>query len=904
MNRLMFQQVEALFETALGFDPPTRELFLDRVGREHSLEVRDLLERLLARDGSSTRWTDLGAGFIDVSHATSAELPGTIIGKFRLIERLGVGGHGEVYLAEQLQPVRRQVALKMVLRGSVSDDAIARFRAEEQALAMMNHPGIAAVYEAGLADHGRLYFAMEHVDGEPIDAWCDRRRLAVPKRLDLFLKVCHAVQHAHQKGVIHRDLKPSNILVTDRDGEATPVLIDFGIAAAADTDRAIHSPDAESTVPMIGTPAYMSPEQAGPDRRDIDTRSDVFALGIVLYELLTGRTPLDILAPPRASLAEIRRCIAEGAAPSPMAVLNSNESATGAVAKSRHCTPRQLRHMVRGDLDAIVCKAIARDRAHRYQTVDALARDIENHLSHRPVSAATPGALTMARKFVRRHRLVVAASLALLATMAAAIVGTTIGMVRAERSQRQAHAVNSFLQDLLTSSRPMELGASVRFVDVLEVGSATAAERFSAYPQQEGEVRQVLGHTYYTLGMYAKARPELERSLELLRQALGMSNAATLRSASLLSLLLVSQGSLDGAEALANEIIAHSAGEPRLRERFLSAQWMLADIQTRRGHYDAAETEVRRLIALIDSELGPTHLDAYNARMTLADILRARALRLETDPKATALREELVTLLGETVDMQKQRFGAGDSVPVLTSQLELADVLLELQRVNEAEAVIEPMEPIIRARFGEAHWLFRRLAPSLAFVRYVRGDYEGAADVFMEVLQPMRASMSNPSSMSMVRDALPYLDAGGRADDGLALARELHDALAAMVGADNLMTLDARIWIARFCGLAGLLEEAERHFAEILPLEPRLMEHSVSRRLMLLHAGHLAATGRYEEAETRLHELCALQGDVTNGVNHLLRDDIARMYVEVYDAWDRRGKVVEYLDVVASIWSR
>jgi eukaryotic-like serine/threonine-protein kinase len=363
------------------------------------------------------------------------EAPGSVIGPYKLLEQIGEGGFGVVFMAEQHVPVRRRVALKIIKQGMDSRQVLARFEVERQALALMDHPNIARALDAGVTDSGRPYFVMELVRGVPITEYCDEANLAVHERLALFVDACRAVQHAHQKGIIHRDLKPSNILVTLLDGRPVPKVIDFGVA------KAINQPLTEETLftrfaEIIGTPLYMSPEQAEMTSLDIDTRSDIYSLGVLLYELLTGSTPFDRNRLKQAAFDEIRRIIREEEPAKPSTRISTLGEKRGVVAARRHADPNHLSQLLRGDLDWIVMKALEKERSRRYETANGLAMDVERHLADEPVLACPPSASYRLRKFVRRNRgQVIAAALILLALLAG-IAGTTIGLIRAER-QRQ-----------------------------------------------------------------------------------------------------------------------------------------------------------------------------------------------------------------------------------------------------------------------------------------------------------------------------------------------------------------------------------------------------------------------------------------------------------------------------------
>src|SRR5437867_2319703 len=366
------------------------------------------------------------------------ERTGTMIGRYKLLEKIGEGGFGVVFMAEQVEPVQRKVALKIIKAGMDTKEVIARFEAERQAIALMDHPNIARALDAGATQAGRPYFVMELVRGIAITEYCDQVNLPTRERLQLFMKVCQAVQHAHQKGVIHRDLKPSNVLVTLHDGEPVPKVIDFGVA------KALGQKLTEKTLftgfnRMIGTPAYMSPEQAALSGLDIDTRADIYSLGVLLYELLTGVTPFDADALRKAAMDEIRRMIRETEPPKPSTRLKTLGDTLTDVAKHRHTEPAALSRLIRGDLDWIVMKCLDKDRSRRYETANGLARDLGRFLNNQPVSAAAPGTLYLAQKFVRRHKAGLATAGALVGLLAAGVVVSTWQALRATRNATEAH---------------------------------------------------------------------------------------------------------------------------------------------------------------------------------------------------------------------------------------------------------------------------------------------------------------------------------------------------------------------------------------------------------------------------------------------------------------------------------
>jgi serine/threonine protein kinase/tetratricopeptide (TPR) repeat protein len=572
-------------------------------------------------------------------------------GKYRLLEELGSGGMGVVYLAEQVEPVRRRVALKIIKLGMDTRQVVARFETERQALAVMDHPNIAKVFDAGATETGRPYFVMELARGIPITDYCDKHKLSTRERLELFVAVCQAVQHAHQKGVIHRDLKPSNILVVIQDDRPVPKIIDFGIAKATDhrlTQQTLFTEQGQ----LIGTPEYMSPEQAEMSGLDVDTRTDVYSLGVILYELLAGALPFDAQMLRSAGFGEIQRIIRETEPPKASTRLSTLKETKAEIAAKRRTDPGSLVKILRGDLDWVTMKAMAKDRTRRYSAASELAADIERHLRHEPVSAGPPSAVYRIGKYVRRHKLGVAAGAVVMLAVLAGTAGTTIGLVRAVRAEKKAveeaaaaDRVSGFLVELFKVSDPSEAkGNSVTAREILDKGAAKIDKELEGQPQIRSRLTETMGTVYRSLGLYEQARTMLERALELKKKIYGEDSLSVADTLQNLGIVLDSQGRYDEAAAdfrKALEIRSRKLGpdDPDVARTLNS----LAINYWNQEKYAEAEPLFERSLAIKEKTLGPDHPDLANTLINLAILKHTQKKYAESEAlfkRALAISEK------------------------------------------------------------------------------------------------------------------------------------------------------------------------------------------------------------------------------------------------------------------------
>jgi len=703
-----WKRISALIDAALELPADQRSSYLERAC-PFDPELLAQVETLLKASEQAGSFLEKPGGALAESLLRKMQekedqdadsLIGQVVGHWRLMRRLGQGGMGIVYLAQRMGgEFSQNAALKLIRHGMDSKEVLARFETERQALGLMDHPAIAKIYDAGSTPDGRPFFAMEHVSGIPITEHCDRHALAIDERLDLFMQVCEGVQHAHQKAVIHRDLKPSNVLVGLQDGRPIVKIIDFGIAKAVArrlTERTLYT----EIGMMLGTPAYMSPEQAGMTGEDVDTRSDVYSLGVILYELLVGAPPFDPEEMRRAGFDEIRRRIREQEPPRPSARLETLRDRSIESARLRATDPKALRRELRGDLDWITMHAIEKDRARRYGSPAELAEDIGRHLRHEPVLAHAPSTSYRARKFVRRHRLGVAATAVMAAGLAAGLVGSAVGLVRARRAEalalREAQAkgtVADFLKDLFKVSSPGESrGNSITARELLDKAAGTIDARLSDQPDIQAELDSIMGEVYLNLGLYAPAESLCEKALDIRKHVLGPEHPDTLASMTLLGRIRLEKGRYADAESLLAETLqigTRSLGldHPIVRQ----TMGLLAGVYWRQRRNSEAETLYGQELEIENRLLGPDHGDTIGTKMNLANVYSAQGRYVEAERLQRQGLESFTRLLGPEHDKS------------VTAMLVLANNLDDLGRAPEAERLLVEALAIRKRVLGPEH---------------------------------------------------------------------------------------------------------------------------------------------------------------------------------------------------------
>jgi serine/threonine protein kinase/tetratricopeptide (TPR) repeat protein len=861
-----------LFIAALQKDDPgqRRDYLREVCGSNLALLVR--VEGLLRvyEDADSFLESPPSPPTITVESPSLSEGPGIVIGPYKLMEPIGEGGMGVVYMAEQQKPVRRKVALKIIKPGMDSRQVIARFEAERQALALMDHPNIAHVLEAGTTESGRPYFVMELVRGIPITDYCDHEELPITDRLELFVLVCQAVQHAHQKGIIHRDLKPSNVLVTLHDGVPVPKVIDFGIAKAMGqllTEKTLYTSFAQ----LVGTPLYMSPEQAEWSGLDVDTRSDIYSLGVLLYELLTGSTPFDAETFRKAGVDEIRRIIREQEPPRPSTRLSTLSDTLPIVSSNRGSEPRKLAYSLRGELDWIVMKCLEKDRRRRYETASGLVADLRRHLNHEPVEAGPPSAWYRLRKLARRNRpaLVTAAVVA-----GALVLGTAVATWQAVRARREtaratdaeglaqkrleaerralsqadrllgevtqernqanlarqeadqsaaeAKAVVAFVvDDVLGAAAPSKTrGTEITVLGALANADGSLEGKFAREPRVEASVREALAKVYQELGEYEKAEGHAARALALREKALGAEHEATLSALGTLG-------------------------------------WTYC-LQGKREKYEQAEAHYRRMLEACRRTRGEGDELTLNAMNGLAAILLEEgSAALPGLPQEGKLDESAI-LRQQILDIRRRTKGSEDP-KTLSATNDQAVWLMAEGKLKEAESLLrDAVQANVKHKPEDLGTLIQMSNyASLLFQLSRNGEAAGWAtrsmDAHLRVLK-----LKHPRTHGAVAMAVATTCVDQRFDEALAIIDRALKQARDEFGPDDLTTinyLNLRVGVLR--GM-GNLEQARSNAEEVLaarsrklgPEDPGVLEALASLADIRRHQG---ATDEARKLFARLH---------------------------------------------------
>jgi serine/threonine protein kinase/tetratricopeptide (TPR) repeat protein len=752
-----------------------------------------------------------------------SEKPGDRIGPYKLLQQIGEGGCGVVYMAEQEAPIRRRVALKVIKLGMDTKSVIARFEAERQALALMDHPNIAKVLDVGATEAGRPYFVMELVKAIPITRYCDENNLSTVTRLGLFVQVCQAIQHAHQKGIIHRDIKPSNILVADHDGVPVPKIIDFGIAKATTDQRLTDKTVFTALEQFIGTPAYMSPEQAKLSGLDIDTRSDIYSLGVLLYELLTGKTPFEAKRLLAAGLDEVRRIILEEEPVPPSTRLETLEAAEQTtLAKLRQSDAPKLVHLIRGDLDWIVMKCLEKDRGRRYETANGLAMDIQRHLGNEPVLARPPSAAYRLQKTWRRNKTTFAVATLMAAVLVAATgistwqavlakqrlveskANATLAKQRLAESEAnetlakqrlaESEAISKFLTEVFQSPDPARDGRTITVAETLSNATKTLETELTNQPARRAKLQATLGLTYFALGLYGEAIPLQEKVRDY-----------------------------------------YLTNSDREHPDTLTAMDSLARSYVEAGRWDEALKIGEQVLGLRRKALGPEHSDTIKAMQHLA-IYYSEAGRRD---EALKLREEVLAL--------NRKLLGPEHPDTLDAMHNLANSYWERGRQNEALKLREEVLALRRKVSGPEHPRTLNAMNNLAVSYDEAGRRDEAIKMKEEVLALFRkvSGPEHPETLRAMYNLAISFDDAGRRDEALQLGEQVLALRRKVSGPQHPDTLLAMHNLATFYYEDGRWAEALKTFEEVLALRRKVLgpEHPNTLKTLREIAWILATRG-------------------------------------------------------------
>jgi serine/threonine protein kinase len=800
--------------------------------------------------------------------------PAQMIGRYKLLEKIGEGGFGEVWMAEQREPVKRRVALKIIKPGMDSRQVVARFEAERQALAMMDHANIAKIFDAGTTDTGRPYFVMELVRGMKITDYCDQQKLDTHQRLELVILVCQAIQHAHQKGIIHRDIKPSNILVTLHDGVPVPKVIDFGIAKATQqelTDKTVFTQFQQ----FMGTPAYISPEQAEMSGLDIDTRADIYSLGVLLYELLVGQTPFDAKEMMKGGIDALRQIIREKEPLRPSTKLNTLQGdARTTAGKRRQSDVGRLVHQVQGDLDWIVMKCLEKDRQRRYDTANGLAADIQRHMNNEPVMARPPSKLYEFQKTVKRHKIGFAAAGGVILALAVGLGIATWTLVKekrareradnaeqeqkrqrqiAESKEKQSQEVAEFLKDMLKGVGPsVALGRdTILLREILDQTGARITTDLKGQPAAEAELCYTIGNTYYDIAEYRKAEAMHRRALQLRESIFGPTNLLVAASLSSLASALAIPYYNTNAEVMQRRALAIQRTllgneTPEVADSLNS----LANIifANRPNHPRTGEAE-----AIYREALSLRQKIFTNYHPSIAQTLNDLGVLLWRRGSEASLKES-EKLLSDALAMRKRLFG--DCHPsVAETEYNLAGALRDRGHWDGAEPLLVDSLAIRKKLLGEDHPQVMTTLRMLAGYRWITGKLAEAEFMYKQELSIRRkhyGSSNNPTAVTLIYLGM-VIKRQGRFAEAEPLFRESLEIRTNLFGSKSKIAASSVNYLA-----SVLIEQGKAEAAEaLLKQELLVLRKQFPDYWMRFWAEHLLGCSvmlqkRYSEAEPLL----------------------------------------------------